>query len=339
MTSIPEINIQNTPVYDMMNGHAKSYLLLSAIELNLFDCLSSPSSSRKVAEQLETHPENTALILDGLVAAGLIHKENGLYQNTPDTQHCLTRQSPAYVGEMILIHHQITNSAITDMCKWVRQGPPASEPDLGAADLWSRFARTMANYQLGGCVQKMTRFMSARPEFSSMKKMLDLGGGHGLFCIAMIEAHPSMTGVIFDQPPVVRMAQEFITSYGFENRISTIGGDYTQDELGSGYDLVWASATLTFVRGNLDPLFKTVYQSMNPGGLFVSLAEGVTHERTRPAGFIIQNLAYSLVGQDRMFDRGEISTAMSKAGFTHVLSTPADSPMMSLEIDIARKPD
>ncbi len=337
MTPLPEYNANPSLIYQMVNGRVQSRILLTAIELNLFDGLSAPVSAGLVSRDLGTHPGNTGLLLDGLAAAGLVQKENGQYQNTPDTQARLTRKSPAYVGEMLLIQDRVTTPALADMGQWVRTGPPETEPEMGAQELWTRYARSMANYQMGGCVQKMTRVLSARSEFAGMEKMLDLGGGHGLFCIAMVKAHPSMTGVVFDQPSVVEVAQELICEYGLEDRITTIGGDYTQDDPGRGYDLVWASSTLNFVRPDLGPLFETVYKALNPGGLFISLAEGVTHERTRPAGFVMENLAYALLGHDRMFDRGEIPGAMNAAGFSRVQSIALDTPMTPMELDIGKK--
>jgi hypothetical protein len=46
-----------------------------------------------------------------------------------------------------------------------------------------------------------------------MKSMLDLGGGAGFFAMAIVDAHPEMRGVIFEQPPVAAVAKEHIAEY------------------------------------------------------------------------------------------------------------------------------
>jgi hypothetical protein len=46
-----------------------------------------------------------------------------------------------------------------------------------------------------------------------------------------------MSGVIFDQPDVVKVAQAFIEEYGINGRMEVMGGDYMTDPIGDGYDL------------------------------------------------------------------------------------------------------
>ena len=169
-----------------------------------------------------------------------------------------------------------------------------------------------------------------------MKKMLDLGGGAGLICLAIVAAHPTMTGVIFDRPEVVEVTQRFIREYGLEDRVTVIGGDYSKDSIGDGYDLVWTSFTLNFFRGNLDPIIRKIHAALNPGGVYVSLAEGLTDERTKPTMMINSML---LGRSDLMFDEGEIAQAMLRVGFKSVHSRMAEGPQPHgpAMVDVARK--
>jgi len=47
-------------------------------------------------------------------------------------------------------------------------------------------------------------------EFTSFKKMLDLGGGPGLVGIAIVASHLNKKGVIFDRPAIIKVAESFI---------------------------------------------------------------------------------------------------------------------------------
>ena len=82
-----------------------------------------------------------------------------------------------------------------------------------------------------------------------------------------------------------------------------------------------------------------VYAALNPGGVYVSLAEGLSHERTKPAMLINAMLAHSLAGEDLMFDEGEIAQAMLRAGFRSVHSRQAEGSSWygPAVVDIARK--
>lgn len=46
-------------------------------------------------------------------------------------------------------------------------------------------------------------------------------------------------------------------------------------EIGEGYDLIWASSTLSFARQDLTAVLKKIYEALTPGGVFISMAEGV----------------------------------------------------------------
>ena len=69
-------------------------LLLTGIELRIFNHLSDPISARDVSKAIATHPRNTKFFLDGLAAIGLVKKRNGLYKNTPIGTNLFGRRSP-----------------------------------------------------------------------------------------------------------------------------------------------------------------------------------------------------------------------------------------------------
>ena len=116
--------------------------------------------------------------------------------------------------------------------------------------------------------------------------MLGLGGGPGLVGIAIVTSHPSMKGIIFDRPAIIKVAETFIKEYEMEERMDVLAGDYNCDSIGEGYDLIWASNALNFARHDLDSLMKKIYDALNPGGVFISFCEGLTHERTK-TGFVV----------------------------------------------------
>jgi predicted O-methyltransferase YrrM len=337
LKKLPDLDLQLHNLFDIVNGRTKTQLLLSAIELNIFDHLKDMQSAESVAAELNTHPVYTRFLLDGLAALDLVDKEDGGYRNRPDTQVAFDRQSPAYVGEMFTMMDQMSSPVMKHISQRVRSGPPDEPADFGNEAIWAAHARSMANYQRGGAAQKMAARVAQIDGFQSFEKMLDLGGGPGLYCIAMVGEHPSMQGVIFDRPAVTKVAEEFIAEYEMADRVSTMGGDYVNDSIGEGYDLIWASATLNFACDRLDAMIEKIHHALKPGGVFVSHADGLTHERTRPAAHVLVSMAWMLSGQDIMFNSGEVAEAIKRAGFSSVESSVVESPMVPMELDIARK--
>ncbi|KIX12980.1 methyltransferase [Dethiosulfatarculus sandiegensis] len=337
MRKLPDIDLESSSIYEILSGRIKARVLLTGIELGVFDHLSAPRSGPEIAQELETHPGSTEAMLDSLACLGLIEKNNGLYRNTTEAEISLCQKSPAYVGEMVGMIYRMSSGALQDMTTLVKSGPPPGSPDMGDQAIWADYARSMANYQLGGPARKLAGLISKIQGFSSFERMLDLGGGSGMLCIAVLAQHPTMRGVVFDQPSVVKMTESFIAEYEMQDRMSVMGGDYTSDSLGEGYDLVLASATLNFVGDDLGPLMRKIHQTLKPGGVFVSLAEGITHEHTRPPGMILENLTHALYGQVKMFEKGEIARAMDQAGFSPIESRTVPTPFCPIEMDVGRK--
>jgi hypothetical protein len=74
MKKQPEVNESFGELYKMLIAPIKSKLLLTGIELKVFNHLSEATSAMMVAKAISTHPDNTRLFLDGLVACGLLRR-------------------------------------------------------------------------------------------------------------------------------------------------------------------------------------------------------------------------------------------------------------------------
>jgi len=338
MKKLPEVRVSYKSLRRMLVAPLRSKLLLTGIELKVFNYLSEPMSAAELACVLGFHGENTKIFLDGLAAIHLIDKKNGLYQNTPVAQALLVEGSSTYLGSFIGIQERWLHPAIDDLPKLVKEGPPPQEIGVAPKKRWNaQMAMAVANYQRAGIGQQIAKMVASFPEFSSFRKMLDLGGGAGLIGIAIVAEHPSMKGVIFDQPEIVRVSELFIREYELEDRMGVIGGDYLKDPIGEQYDLIWSSATLNFARDNMDSIVKKVYDALNPGGLFVSYHAGLTEERTQPNGMILGWMSLALMGQDLGLDQGFIADSMLRAGFKSVRGCTLDLDHGPLDMDIGRK--
>ena len=235
MKQLPEVNASFADLYRMLIAPIRSKLLLTGIELGVFNQLPEPKTAEAVAEALKSHLENTRLFLDGLAACDLLLKKNGLYQNAPVTQAFLVEESPTYLGLVFADQFQMNYPILNDLPKLVKNGPPPTLPeaDMNSDEMCMKFTAAHASTERAGIAQQVAEIVSELPEFPTLKKMLDLGGGPGLIGIAAVAAHPNMNGVIFDRPAIVKVAETFIREYGMNGRVDVLGGDYFQDSIGT----------------------------------------------------------------------------------------------------------
>ena len=338
MKKLPEVDVSFENLYGLLIGPIKSKLLLTGIELKVFNQLSEPRSAEAVAEAIGSHPENTRLFLDGLAACDLVTKKDGTYRNTTTAQEFLVEGSQTFMGPMLTITAQ-TFFAIDDLPKLVSEGPPPPSPeaDMSSGQIWTQYAAAMANAERAGIARQAPEIVSDMPEFPTLKKMLDLGGGPGLIGIAIVTAHPNMSGTIFDKPAMVRIAETAIKEYGLEDRMGVMGGDFIHDPIGEGYDLIWASSALSLAKDDMDSLTKKIYDALNPGGVFLVLHEGLTYERTKPDAMVLSMMPLALTGQDMRFDQGFIADSMLRVGFESVRSRTLDTDWGPMDLDVGRK--
>lgn len=338
MSTLPESRGSYERIWRMLMGSLSTKLMMSAVEMGLFDVLDAFRSADDVARSLDTHPENTRRFLDALVSLDLLEKQGGRYRNLPDTQAFLVRGTPHYLGGLLRFARGMCIDPLSDLPVLVRQGPvPDHGGDIGDESLWAESTRSNAAWAFGAMGKEMAATVARLDGFSGFQKMLDLGGGHGIFTLYFVDAHPTMTGVVFDRPAVTQVADSFIEEYGTKERVRVVAGNYLADDIGSDYDLIWASSTLNFARMELDLLVAKIHSALKPGGYFLAFQDGLTHERTKPdvtLGFLSAVLR---TATDYGFDQGEIADAMIRGGFRSVRSRSIDTPMGRMDLDIARK--
>ena len=337
MKKLPEVKAGYGDLYGMLIAPIRSKLLLTGIELKVFNELSEPKSANAVAEAMGTHPRNTKVFLDGLAAIDLLEKKNGLYTNSPVAQAFLVEGGPTFLGR-IFTFMQPDARVLENLTKLVREGPPPQpETPPFSEEALAKGVVMMADIERAGYAQEAVEIVLKLPEFPSFRKMLDLGGGPGLTGMAIADAHPSMKAINFDLPPVVQEAKAYVKEYGMEDRIEVLGGDFNRDSIGEGYDLVWACGVLQFAT-DIDSVVKKVYDALNPSGVFVSLFPfAQTHEQTKPESIVLSLLSMALMGQEAGVDQGHVADSMLRAGFKSVRSRTLDTFMGPMDLDIARK--
>jgi SAM-dependent methyltransferase len=264
---------------------------LAAVNLGLFDYLvEKGAADRKViSEGIGINGMFSRSFLDTLVEIGLLLKQNENYQNSDIANDFLVSSSPFYQGDWVKNTGRGNHwGNLEESLK--REKPEIKNTGSGPGE---SFLSSLAETSLRGELQAVTKTIAGWNGFGKAKSLLDLGGGHGLYAIALCQANPNLKGVVFDKPEVTQITQKYIEKYQMSSRMSTRGGDICSDSFGSGFDIVIVSHLLYKFRKELEPFFDKVYKALNPGGLLVTnhwfCAPGCTAE-----GSSVKELAKSL---------------------------------------------
>jgi 2-polyprenyl-3-methyl-5-hydroxy-6-metoxy-1,4-benzoquinol methylase len=330
-------------IFDLLLGPIRMALLDAAVEMEIADILAQTNDLDRIAELLKVKADHANLkyFLDALVAMQFVCKTKGVYVNAPFADAFLRKSSPVYMGNLVRNLSRMQHRNLPRIRELVRHGSKKDveeEDDLHAHERWKQSVRHLANYQKAGIADQVADLVVELPEFPKMRRMLDVGCGPGIMCMAIVSRHPSMQGVLCDLPAVIEVAHEEIESAGMQSRITAIRGDFNEVALGTGYDLVWASHTLYYAK-DLPAMLRRVHQALNSGGVFMSFHEGLTHERTQPANVVLSRFSLCLEGQDVSFEKGEMAAICTSAGFVRVESRIVQFPIGPVELVVARKAD
>jgi len=66
-------------------------------------------------------------------------------------------------------------------------------------------------------------------DFTGIRKLADIGGGHGDVLVGFLERDPSRTGAIFDIPPVAAQMRKRLDAAGLAARCEVIAGDFFKE--------------------------------------------------------------------------------------------------------------
>lgn len=155
----------------------------------------------------------------------------------------------------------------------------------------------------------------------STAKLLDVGGGHALYSIALCQQHPQLSAVVFDAAQALETGRKRIDAAMMGERVKTQEGNFWVDDFGAGYDL---ALLFNIVHGftaeqNMALLHK-VKAALNPGGRVVILdqiAGSVPLPMLNAAAHIF-SLSFFLMVSGQLYTYTEIQRWLTTAGFVHV---------------------
>lgn len=332
------------PFWNIAAAPIQTQALEQALLLRLFDRLRRPSDAASVAKELQLHKAATAVWLDLLWSLGLLSRQ--LPANAPD--------EPRYGTSPLALRYFVDGASENCIQGWLYRARFLSrfagqwetllrhgfDPQGQAAPKgnWAQAAREqISQEQIAVTVPAVLRLIDTLPPMPETGRLLDLGGGPGHVGIALAQRLSAWQGVVCDQPETAEVAQENIQSAGLAERLQALGCDLNTDDIGSGYDLIWCSAVLHFLR---DPqaLVRKASEALSPGGLLL-MAHAEQSDDPAIAARVLPFYGTVALRGNLLPRPGDIAQMMSNAGLTDVQSLGrVDFPMAPVWLHMGRRP-
>ncbi len=277
-----EKRLDSVRLQNIAQAYGQSAALMSAVELGLFTAVSQGAGNiEEIAAALDIHPTNAERLVAMCAAMDLLRLEGGRYGNPPDVERFLVEGTPRYAGPWMLFTKPSWG-------EWGRLTEHLRNKDLqlmgdmaGYSVVDARRYHT-ATFSIGlGAGRRFVR----QVDLTGRKKILDLGGGSGAYCIAAANAHPELQAVVFDLPPVAEVAREFIAENGVADRVSAQAGDFTKDDFPTDADVVIMASNLPmYGREMIQSVVQKAFDALLPGGEMHLIGETLNDDRVGPIG-------------------------------------------------------
>jgi predicted O-methyltransferase YrrM len=304
-------------------------VITAAADLDVFTALAShPTSAVTLAARIDAGPRAVTILLDALVALGLLDKQGDLYQVPLGVADLLSADSPANVLPAVR-HQGNCLRRWAQLAQVVRNGSSAGRmPSIrGAGADCEAFIGAMNNFTAAVAPEIVAKLESVK-----FQRLLDIGGASGTWTSAFLRAVPEATAVLFDLPEVVPLARDRLTAAGLIDRVTLVAGDYNVDLLPAGADLAWLSAIAhQNSRSQNQALYVKIHASLAAGGTLVIRDIVMDSSRTAPpagAMFAVNMLVATEGGNSYTLD--EFRDDLAGVGFVDIELIHKDEWMNSL---------
>ena len=309
---------------EISGAYWQTCALHAGVKLDIFTTIGKKERpADEIAGRIQADERAVAMLLNALVAMGLLRKEGGRFGNTEESRLFLDATSKAYQGHIILHHHQLMPSwACLDEA--VRTGRSVrTSASFENTEARKHFLMGMFNLAM-----ELAPRVVAAVDLSKRRRLLDLGGGPGTYAIHFCQNQPDLRAVVFDLPGTRPFAEETIARFGLAARIEFVAGDYLETPLPGHFDVVWLSHILHAENPeNSRVIIRKAVQALSDDGLMIVhdfLLNETMDGPLFPALFALNMLLGTDGGQ--AYSQAQIAAMMSEAGLHAVERLPLDSP-------------
>ena len=319
--SLPErlllrFNVAPHPVMDAFSSFIAARALHASVKLGIVDAMEAgPRALSAIAEETHLSVKGVTLAVDCLDALGYAQRQNGHCKLTPRGLKFLTRGSEAGFRNMVLYSDYLFHTFDDLESNLAKETPDCPSLDDYTEETWSIFSgamRELAQMNVAEVTHKI-------PLPRGAAKLLDMGGSHGLYSAHLCQRAAALQAEVLDYSAVEPHLRSTIEQFGLQDRMSFRAGDFCQDDLGSGYDVVLGFNIVHMLES--DPnvaLARKVYHALNPGGIYVILDQiEEMGGRSQMARFVTSTLGLNLFQQTggRCYAYRQIREWMSAAGY------------------------
>jgi len=236
-------------------------VVFTAVRLGLFTALADKLlTMAEIAAQTGSNPHLLEPLLRACVGMELLEFKDNRFRNTVFSLKYLVEGKPEYVGDLIKLQYHEWNN-----WKSLYHLVLSDKASAGFEESAHKtFIKAMNNLGQLGEAEALTKAV----DLTSCKRMVDVGGGSGLYTIALCKKYPELQVIILDKKETLEVTREFLKDTSVKSRITLREADIEKDNFGTDMDIVLLSDVIYDAR-LAELVLKSAFACLKSGGQLI----------------------------------------------------------------------
>jgi predicted nicotinamide N-methyase len=307
-----------TSISDILLAPWITGVITTAIRLKIFSVLSDRELTvEQLASKCEAVPGRLKPLLDACVSLGFLGFENDKYKNSHFSLVYFVEGQRFYVGDFL----QLVND---ESLQWfqlpdiIRGNEKINQELSYIRSDYRTFITAMNNIGNLGEAEALRNMV----DLSGCKRMIDAGGGSGLYSIALCQKYPELYSTILDVKDTLAVTQEMLADRPEKSRIDLREGDFLKDSLGDKVDVVLLSDVI-YEEAMAKIVLRNAWDSLIQKGVLIIRGYYAEPAKSRPlfgALFAVKQLVDN--AQRKIMTIPMLEENVRDIGFTIIKVTP-----------------
>jgi ubiquinone/menaquinone biosynthesis C-methylase UbiE len=307
-------------------GYGTELLAAAVAHFRLFELLARrPLGFDEIAAALGLAPRPTNVLVVALRAMGLLRGTGtGPSELTALAREHLVPRGEFDAGDYVALVAE--TPGVKNIVARLRANQPVeSHPDdPGAAFIFRDGIESAMDHEaparrltlaLAGRARIVGPALARNYPLGGARRLLDVGGGSGLYAVALLRANPNLRAVIWDRAEVLKVARESAERYDVLDRTEFAAGDMFADPVPAGCDVMllsnvlhdWDVPECRRILGRLAP-------ALPPGGRVLIHDVFLDDTLDGPLPVALYSAALFNVTEGRAYSGGEYRAMLKSAG-------------------------
>ena len=311
-------------VMRIASAYWNSSVLHVAHSLDIFSALAEgPATAMEVAKKRGTDERGTELILIACVGLGLLEKQDGKFRNGLVAETFLVKGVQRYQGGIVSMFADWV-PAWSKLQDAVIHGKAVVEKQHDHGE------EATHTYIMGMLYRGIpqAQLLAEEVPLAGRKKLLDVGGGPGIFSIILAQKNSGLRADVLDLPQTLKVTREIIKNFNAQELVSPKEGSYLEDDFGKGYDVVLLSSMISQEGPDvIKNIIRKSYDALESGGVILIQEQFLDTDKSGPllpALIGINQLIHTPAG--RAYSAKEVADWAAEIGFKDISFRPLPEP-------------